>query len=475
MAQFRRPLLKILLFISLINLISADKINPSDVLFENVETTIDLSTQNTKSTIKITAKNTGKSQLNYIHYTIEENLINKLSFVQASMVTSSNKKYELQMIKLSDEKTWKIVLKKPLEIGGNIKIELQLTLTHELEPFPKEIVQQEKQLVKFTGNVYLYTPYTVTKQVTKVILPSKNIRSYSKIKAHSLKDTVITYQIGEKTGGFSREDFMVHFENNNKFLTVTKMERLIEVSHWGNIAVEETIDLLHTGALLKGSFSRYEYSMQHGSGQPSVQSFDTILPAAAADIYYRDEIGNISTSHIRVKKTSVDVNLRPRFPLFGGWKTHYVLGYNLPSYEYLFYNNNEFVLNMRLIDHVFDDMAVDELVVKIVLPEGANNFKLETPYQTKQLPETLHYSYLDTTGRPVITITKNNLVENHIQNFKLKYHFTKFMMFQEPLLVVTALYLLFLMVVVYVRLDFSIEKKNDEVEGEPEKKNKKVQ
>ena len=26
-----------------------------------------------------------------------------------------------------------------------------------------------------------------------------------------------------------------------------------------------------------------------------------------------------------------------RFPLFGGWKTHYVVGYNVPSYEYLYY------------------------------------------------------------------------------------------------------------------------------------------
>lgn len=60
------------------------------------------------------------------------------------------------------------------------------------------------------------------------------------------------------------------------------------------------------------------------------------MPAAATDIYYRDEIGNISTSHLRVLEDAVEVDIRPRFPLFGGWKTHYLLGYNLPSYEYLF-------------------------------------------------------------------------------------------------------------------------------------------
>lgn len=62
----------------------------------------------------------------------------------------------------------------------------------------------------------------------------------------------------------------------------------------------------------------------------------TILPAAAQDVFYRDEIGNISTSHLLVLDDSVEMEIRPRFPLFGGWKTHYIIGYNLPSYEYLF-------------------------------------------------------------------------------------------------------------------------------------------
>lgn len=66
--------------------------------------------------------------------------------------------------------------------------------------------------------------------------------------------------------------------------------------------------------------------------------FKTILPAAAKDVYYRDEIGNISTSHMRIQEDSVELDLRPRFPLFGGWKTHYTLGYNIPSYEHLYYS-----------------------------------------------------------------------------------------------------------------------------------------
>ena len=55
-----------------------------------------------------------------------------------------------------------------------------------------------------------------------------------------------TYGLFQKKSPFSQEELNVHFDNNNKFLTVTRLERVIEISHWGNITIEETIDLLQT-------------------------------------------------------------------------------------------------------------------------------------------------------------------------------------------------------------------------------------
>ena len=60
-----------------------------------------------------------------------------------------------------------------------------------------------------------------------------------------------------------------------------------------------------------------------------------MLPASAADVYYRDEIGNISTSNLLALDDSVELEIRPRFPLFGGWQTRFYVGYNVPSYEYM--------------------------------------------------------------------------------------------------------------------------------------------
>ena len=114
----------------------------------------------------------------------------------------------------------------------------------------------------------------------------------------------------------------VHYENNRPFLEITRLHRTLELSMWGNIAVEETVDVRHVGAKLKGSFSRLDFQREN-SGVSAVKSFKTVLPASASGVYYRDDIGNISTSALRVLDDSVEVELRPRFPLFGGWKVQF--------------------------------------------------------------------------------------------------------------------------------------------------------
>lgn len=53
---------------------------------------------------------------------------------------------------------------------------------------------------------------------------------------------------------------------------------------------------------------------------------------------------------------------------------------------------------MRLIDHLFDDMLIDDAEVRVILPEGVLNIELSTPYPVKRESNNKHYTYLDTTG-----------------------------------------------------------------------------
>lgn len=442
------------------NAATFDSVNP-DIAVKSVDRSIDLASQLVKVSHKITLHNNGKGAVRSFLFAVEPEVKDSLSYIGAQTGEASKTSLKLFETKVQGNVInafWRIEMKDVLKHGETTVVDVETVYTHLLTPHPASITQKEKQLVLYHSNHYFYSPYHVAKQTTVVNLGTRNIESYTKLKPVSQTDNTIMYGPYENIPQFSVDKMSVHYENNAPFLAITNLERVIEVSHWGNIAIEETVDLKHCGATLKGPFSRYDYQREAQSGVSSVKAFKTILPAAATDAYYRDEIGNISTSHMKILSDSVELDLRPRFPLFGGWKTHYVVGYNVPSYEYLFNGGDEYLLKMRFLDHVFDDMVVDELTTKIILPEGSQDIQLATPYSVEHLPNSLHFTYLDTKGRPVVILRKKNLVENHIQDFELQYNFPRILMLQEPFLVVLAFYLLFLFVIVYVRLDFSITK-----------------
>uniref|UniRef100_A0A1W7RAP9 Dolichyl-diphosphooligosaccharide--protein glycosyltransferase subunit 1 n=1 Tax=Hadrurus spadix TaxID=141984 RepID=A0A1W7RAP9_9SCOR len=445
-----------IVFLILYTIQAVAKGDTSGLVNSKVDRNIDISSQLVKIITKLTIENGGKSPANNFLFGLEEKQSN-IAAIGSSLQEDGKTPLKMETIHLPqrDGTYWRVSLKNSLLPGKSVTLEIETVFTHSLVPYPSHITQSEKQLVLYHGNHYFFSPYPTRIQTTTVTLASSSIESYSKLKPVSHTDNVISYGPYENIPPFSFNKMLIHYENNNNFLSVTNLERSIELSHWGVISVEEVVDIKHTGAILKGPFSRYEYQRDQ-SGFSSVRNFKTVLPASAVDVYYRDEIGNISTSHLRVMEDSVEVELRPRFPLFGGWKTHYVLGYYVPTYEYLYNSGDQYVLKMRFVDHIFDDSVIDLATVKVILPEGSRDIQVKLPYPATRGDDQLHYTYLDTVGRPVIVLSKENLVEQHIQDFEIYYKFQKILMLQEPLLVVIALYLLFIMVIIYVRLDFTI-------------------
>ena len=86
--------------------------------------------------------------------------------------------------------------------------------------------------------------------------------------------------------------------------------------------------------------------------------------------------------------------VRPRFPLFGGWKTQYTLGYNLPAYEVLSHDGSNFQLSIRFVDHIFDDMVIDHAEIRVILPEGASNIAVKTPFPLDSKSESVSESFV---------------------------------------------------------------------------------
>jgi len=152
------------------------------------------------------------------------------------------------------------------------------------------------------------------------------------------------------------------------------------------------------------------------------------------------------------------MDLIPRYPLFGGWKASFYMGYNLPIQSYLFTDASDsslYVLNITFAN-TLDDVVIENLIVRIILPEGAKNIKFYTPFNVDSEASSTHWTYLDTTGRPVLILSKRNVVSEHDKYFQVTYNFSQLSMLHEPLLLIIAFFTFFVCIIAYVRINFSI-------------------
>ncbi len=126
----------------------------------------------------------------------------------------------------------------------------------------------------------------------------------------------------------------------------------------------------------------------------SVRSLRASLPSGASNVYYIDRIGNVSTSNFRAgkgnKKSVLEV--RPRYPLFGGWKTDFRIGYDVASSELISVDGVSRVHSLNVSFGIpFKEPVADVLITRIALPEGAHDVKVHSPYDIEVEPESKRY------------------------------------------------------------------------------------
>lgn len=243
----------------------------------NVDRLIDISSQIVKVTNKISFENAGREPISHFVFTVDPQSVDKLAIIKAR-VSDLDVPLTVTEVTIDKKKSWLIKFENPIDEGKRTVVDVYYSLIDYLQPYPIQITQRQKQFIKFIGNCYIYSPYPVSKVTTSIALGSKNIESFTRTEPSSYSDSHILYGPYKDLAPYSVNEVVIHYENNSPFLIASKLERKIEVSHWGNIAIEEEITLEHTGAKLKGPFSRYDYQREPESGLSSVKSFKTILP-----------------------------------------------------------------------------------------------------------------------------------------------------------------------------------------------------
>ena len=306
------------------------------------------------------------------------------------------------------------------------------------------------------------SPYVTREAVTLVQFPTPHIESYSQPEndLFDIKGQVLTYGPYSSIAPYGNFSFYLHYEHSIALPHFTRVERRIEVSHWGNIAIDEFYNLENLGAELSGEFSRVDFtSRTRPAGMNALENLEAVLPRSARGLYFRDELGNVSTSHARQHSNYVELEVEPRFPVMGGWRSNMNIGYNLPISYFVKSKENQFMLNTTF-GIPFTDIVADELIVRVILPEGAWDIKPVLPFKVEDMYfETLN-SYIDIVGRPVLVLVKKNAVDFHRKPFQVLYKFEKSSLLMEPVYLSGLVLGVLLLQICYLRVSLRVEEES---------------
>lgn len=345
-----------------------------------------------------------------------------------------------------------ILLDKSAPAESRFKLNVRAYFAHAHDPFPKKIDQSGHQLTEYHDNHYISSSFSIASQTTTV--SSAFFQYHSEERPTRGDKQEVVYGPYERIRAFSFSPLRAHVLNSGGLITVKRMVREIEVSHWGNVAVEEVALLENEGALLKGPFSRLDYMM--GQKGNSVNEIIQFLPPGSQDVYYRDVIGNVSSSHVRTEQDGrVKLELTPRFMLFGGWKVEWKVGYNIPSEYNLFHSGSQYSLEIPFAN-IYENAVADLVEFHIVLPEGASDIEVHSPYRISEVNMENRITYLDLTGRPVLVFTATNILPQHTDTLKITYHFQGLSVFREPIMAVTGVLGLFIALIFINRIRLTI-------------------
>eukprot|EP01138_Halocafeteria_seosinensis_P014256 gb/GECG01014555.1/.p1 GENE.gb/GECG01014555.1/~~gb/GECG01014555.1/.p1 ORF type:complete len:472 (+),score=50.57 gb/GECG01014555.1/:1-1416(+) len=437
----------------------------SEIVNERVSRTFFTAKHVVRGTYTIRARNDGKETVSEYLFALPQDWADKLAFIMALDHENQQQHYEIRQDGKHQRKGFvHYAIELPdagLSSGEETVIRVQTVFTNLLQPFPEVIEQDESQFAVLHADAKYASPYKSEKQSTTFKLGTKNIESYTE-EEHAKEDgESLKYGPFESVSPYSSLPVRIHFETNHPFVTFREVEREIEISQWGNVAVEEHYSLKHDGAELRdGLFSRVDYQLRGHTANVLTQLTAT-LPFGSKDIYYRDIIGNVTTSNVRTDRHGTVMEISPRFPVFGGYKTEWYQGYNLDSEVAMTYDQSTNTYEVTFPFNIpYSEGYVQDYTVKVVLPEGATNVEVDSPHSVKR-DSSRRFTYLDALeGRPIVVLRTSNIVKQHSGKVRVKYSMPSLYMLREPLMLIIAFFCLFVTYSVLSRIDLSLEPKS---------------
>ena len=323
-----------------------------------------------------------------------------------------------------------------------------------LDLLQSEISQDQRQVTVFRGIV---PTMSIDVESVDVVVSTKQRILKANPKPVSLKNNKVQFKLSPN------QDFIVQFQNTNYGPIIELYTRKVYIEQYsGVINVFNKYLLVNHGSKLD-YFNRADYMRRRQiiENLPVVQDLTFTLPGGATEPWVRDDVGNISTSNFRAgrppkldtskgglktfKQRYATLDIKPRYPIFGGWKFDFGNGYFLDAkhhmvtgpYDEMYallkksveiektntQSPHYFYVALHLAD-VPKSFTVHHFKVEIVLPEGAHHIHVQGNFHTIQLDKNKEFSYFDALGRVKVVLTLDYLQQD--QPIKIVYALSPF-------------------------------------------------
>ncbi|KAK9461735.1 Ribophorin I [Lipomyces oligophaga] len=454
---------------------------PDDFTIENLMRTVDLTKTYSRETISLILKSKASTPVSSFYWSLNTSLVDeaqpgpKLSIfdvkrkggdgtIPLTVLAPSNSVIEgISILKIDFDEA--------IFPGETATISIASARVFSSFAQPSKIKQGEAQVLVWDGGRSIITPYTVVKQRTKVRVADRPPTGYSRDGDDPKVDgNTLTYGPYSDVPPMTSMPIRVKYEYNKPMIVVDKLERELWVSHTGgNLATEENYWLHNGVADLSDQFSRirWQASVMTNEKISAIKEIPIQLRPGARDVYFTDEIGNVSTSHFNALSREPLLQISPRYPVFGGWNYSFTLGWNhdvgrslrqsiLPKEDGTV--EDVYILRVPLIEGP-ENAVYKKVDVSVVLPEGAEIEQVSSTYTNLTESRSLRKSHLDAKGRPVVTLSASSLVDEHRKHeLYVIYKYSNEQAYAKPLLVASAVGAIFLAFIVLTRMDTSISK-----------------
>lgn len=379
----------------------------------------------------IEAKNTSPEPQDTYVFTVNDGFdsVPEISYLGITVVDLN---LELYPFKLADG-IYAIKFTVPISPGSTVEFKARYIYTNTLIPFPEKINLHETQSLLLKLNKFAYSPYVISdyslaftgiSKAQEMQLQLENVTvspNLPHLAGRVESEALIYGPVLARIQPYAVVPMGLSYVHNRPLTRVINLERSFWLPGSGVdvVLTEEYYELTNNGAQLKSGFSRgdwmkgrYDLIREHFA--LSQLEFPENPAAKFEDYYITDKVGKVSSHH----PAQGHIIMQPRFPLFGGWKYNFTLGWNnkMENLVHSLHDEKDVYIAKFPLLNGLRDIYYDDVYLNFYLPEGSEFIAFHAPILSESVTVGSEASYLDVSdGHVKVTAHFRNLYDNMSQ------------------------------------------------------------